>query len=205
MSTVLERAKARLAGYQKDKARADAESKRLAGLIASVRKVIARNTPKPLRVRALAEARKALALHIMETGGNNHGPMVEKIILYAGGVVGEPWCVDFVIWCYGHAGSQVVRPGWVRAVRMMHRTGTQRVANPKPGQIVRYSFDHTGVFVSWCDAAGKRVPKARASHIKAIEGNTGPVGAVSDGNGADGVYEKVRERGLVADFLWVKS
>lgn len=150
---------------------------------------------RPLRVKARDHANLVLARHVFETGGNNRGPAVEDIIRYAQGDVGEPWCVDFVIYCYGHAGSQIVKPGFPRAVRMMHTDGTMIVSDPRPGDIVRYTFDHTGIFLR----------DNGDGTITTIEGNTGAAGAVSDGNGTDGVYEKVRSKKLVADYLRVLS
>lgn len=156
----------------------------------------------PLRLRAWNQMGALVGTH--EQGGNNTGPMVDRIIHYAGGSIGEPWCVDTDIYAYGHAGSDVVKPGYPRAVRSMHTSGTQVTENPETGDMVRYKFDHTGLFGYWCNANGQRRPKALATHIRVREGNTGPVGAVSDsGNGRDGVYEKVRSRSLVSDYLKV--
>jgi hypothetical protein len=163
--------------------------------VAFAQRVLDRHTAEPLRIRALDRARLTLAQHVFETGGNNRGPKVEAIIKYAGGDVGEPWCVDFVIDCYGHAGSAVVKPGYPRAVRSMNTGGTTVTSSPQPGDIVRYTFDHTGIFEK--DNGN--------GTITTIEGNTGSAGAVSDGNGSDGVYRKVRGKGLVADYLKVAS
>lgn len=148
---------------------------------------------KVLRIRALDQAELQLAQHVFETGGNNRGPAVERIIRYAQGDIGEPWCVDFVIWCYGQAGSRVVKPGYPRAVRLMRTAQTMVVSDPRPGDIVRFSFDHTGLFVK----------DNGDGTITTIEGNTGARGAVSDGNGSDGVYRKIRSKGDVADYLRV--
>ena len=65
---------------------------------------------------------------------------------------------------------------------------------PKRGDIVRYTFDHTGLFVK--DNGN--------GTITTIEGNTGHSGAVSDSKtGGDGVYLKVRSKSLVRDYLRV--
>lgn len=148
----------------------------------------------PLRVRALNEARKQLALNVVEQGGNNRGEAVERIIKYALGAAGEPWCVDFVIWCYGHAGSKYVRPGFTRAVRFMKDYGVVATLTPKPGDIVRYTFDHTGIVVQ----------DNGDGTITTIEGNTGHDPNVSDStSGGDGVHERRRSKTLVLDFLRV--
>jgi tellurite resistance protein len=146
----------------------------------------------PLQAKAYAEARKLVG--VMEVGGNNRGRKVLEIIHYAGGPGPEAWCVDFVIWCYGHAGSTAVRPGFTRAVRFMKATGLVPTSAPKRGDIVRYTFDHTGLFVK--DNGN--------GTITTIEGNTGHSGAVSDSKtGGDGVYIKVRSKSLVRDYLRV--
>jgi hypothetical protein len=145
--------------------------------------------------RALMEAGRLVG--VMESGGNNRGPVVEKITRYALGTVGEPWCVNFNIWCYGHAGSQFVKPGYTRAVRYMFpHDGLIQTSSPRPGDMVRFSFDHTGLFVK--DNGN--------GTITTIEGNTGASGAVSDSaTGGDGVYRKVRSKSLVRDYLRVRG
>ncbi len=161
--------------------------------VAFAERVIERHSNETISTRALHRAELTLAQHVFETGGNNRGPKVEAIINYAHGQVPEPWCVDFVIHSYGLAGSTIVKPGYPRAVRHMLVTGTRVTSNPQPGDIVRYTFDHTGIFVK---------DNGNGS-ITVIEGNTGPSGATSDGNGGDGVYRKVRSKSLVADYLRV--
>jgi hypothetical protein len=148
---------------------------------------------KTLGERAYEEALKLVGVE--EHGGNNRGEMVEKIIRYAQGQVPEAWCVDFNIWCYGHAGSEVVAPGYTRAVRfMVPWSGLIVVGSPKRGDMVRFTFDHTGLFVK----------DNGDGTITTIEGNTGATGAVSDSaNGGDGVYVKVRSKSLVRDYIRV--
>lgn len=129
----------------------------------------------------------------MEQGGNNVGPKVSQIIRANSGTPGEAWCGDFVAYCYRHAGSKAVQRGWA-AVRLLGGLGGQRrVSDPRPGDIVTYSFSHTGLFV-------RRIPGG----IEAIEGNTGRTGAVSDSKtGGDGVYVKHRSNGLVKSYVRV--
>ena len=148
---------------------------------------------QPLRERAYDEAVKKIG--VMEHGSNNRGADVEQIIRYANGSVPEPWCVDFVIWAYGRAGSKYVRPGYTRAVKYMYpAAGVSRTSTPKRGDIVRFTFDHTGLFSK--DLGN--------GFIETIEGNTGASGAVSDSStGGDGVYRKRRSKSLVQDYLRV--
>lgn len=166
------------------------------------------NTRK-LRLDALHRVLELARQHAVESGGNNRGPLIDKIIDYAGGDRGEPYCVDTVIWGYGHAGSKVVRPGYPRAVRLMDVPGVHRTDGGKAGCIVRYVFDHTGLFIGYRrQVRGRWVlcPRKIATHIKACEGNTSPVGAerISDGaNRSDGVYVKYRPLAQVRDYLYV--
>lgn len=158
----------------------------------SLRKLYEASKTSGLRYRAYGEAVKLIG--VRESGGNNRGPTVEKIIRYAQGQVPEPWCVDFNIWCYGHAGSKVVKPGYTRAVRYMLTPGVKQVRTPRRGDMVRFSFDHTGIYSK----------KLRDGNIETIEGNTGASGAVSDSTqGGDGVYRKVRHVSQVQDYLRV--
>lgn len=143
-----------------------------------------------LRLRAYKVAQGLVG--VMEQGGNNTGPTVDKIIRANGGAIGEPWCGDFVAYCYRNAGSKSVQRAWasVRALRGL--VGVQATARPQTGDLVRYTFDHVGMFV-----------KDRGDGtILTIEGNTGSSGAQSDSRtGGDGVYLKVRPKSLVADYL----
>jgi hypothetical protein len=155
-----------------------------------------------LRLRAHAEAKKLVG--VMEVGGNNRGKMVQAIIAANGGAAGEPWCGDFIAYCYRRAGSKSVTRAWAAVRQYLPLTGLKRTNNPEKGDLVRYRFDHIGMFVCWCDGHGTPVPRSRASHIKTIEGNTGRSGAVSDSStGGDGVYVKLRARSLVADYIRV--
>lgn len=142
---------------------------------------------------------------IREHGGNNRGTRVDQVIRYALGQLGEPWCVDGDIWAYGHAGSQIVKPGFTRAVAFMLSGGVRRAIIPKTGDPVRFIFDHTGLFGYFCNSAGQRRPRLLATHIRTRECNTSSSGAVgSDINdGTDGCYEKIRSKSLVRDYLRV--
>lgn len=145
-----------------------------------------------LQQRALKEARELVG--VMEIGGNNSGPKVMEIIRANGGTGPEPWCGDFVAYCYKRAGSKAVTRGWA-AVRFIGRIAGQRVVTkPIPGDLVCFDFDHVGMFVRH-DGKGR---------IVTIEGNTGASGAVSDSKtGGDGVYLKRRSTSLVSRYVRV--
>lgn len=147
---------------------------------------------KPVRVKALEVAEGLVG--VMEHGGNNTGPIVDKIIKANGGVIGEPWCGDFCAYCYRLAGSKAVQRLWASVSALFGLLGIRRTSLPKPGDLVRYTFDHVGLFVR--DLGN--------GTIETIEGNTGTIGAVSDSaTGGDGVYRKVREKYLIRDYLRV--
>lgn len=146
----------------------------------------------PLREKAFEHAEELIG--VMERGGNNTGPIVDKIIQANGGLIGEPWCGDFVAYVYRLAGSKSVTRSWA-AVRLLSLvSGVRRTSSPKRGDLVRFTFDHVGLFDK--DLGN--------GSIQTIEGNTGASGAVSDSStGGDGVYRKVRSKYLVSDYLRV--
>jgi hypothetical protein len=173
------------------------QAKRLAAsrkAYAAAKRRLARLRRKPpLRIRAYNEARRLIG--IMEQGGNNRGPAVEKIIHEGGGLPGQAWCGWFCAAIYKRAGSKAVDWHW-GAVRLMYPLPKVRqIARPERGDLVRFKFDHVGIFV-----------RDHGSFIETIEGNTGASGAVSDSKtGGDGVYRKHRDKSLVRDYLRIRA
>lgn len=157
-----------------------------------------------LRVLALAHARKLIGT--MEHGGNNRGAKVMEIIRANGGTGPEPWCGDFVAYCYREAGSNAVTRSWA-AVRLLAGIAGLKVRGKRKavaGDLVRFTFDHVGIVESYCDSKGRAAAAATATHMQTIEGNTGASGAVSDSTtGGDGVYRKIRSVSLVRDVIEV--
>jgi hypothetical protein len=146
---------------------------------------------KPLRLRAFAVAESLIG--VSEMGGNNRGPMVEKIITANGGIVGEPWCGDFDAYCYRAAGSKAVNRSWASVYFLGRIAGLKTIKDPLRGDIVRYSFDHTGLFDEWINKA--------TGEFWAVEGNTGDSGAQADSlTGKDGVKRKRRNINQVDNF-----
>lgn len=157
---------------------------------------------RPLRLKALAEVNKLVG--IMEVGGNNMGRAVLEIIRANGGTGPEAWCGDLVAYVYRKAGSKVVQRGWA-AVRLLGFLTGMKVVGVRSmlaGYIIVYSFDHTGIFVEYLrlvNGAYEKCSAAQATHVRAIEGNTGRTGSVSDSSkGGDGVREKIRPINLVS-------
>lgn len=151
-----------------------------------------RKNANPLRERAYRIARTLEG--VSEEGGNNTGKVVDKIILSNGGYIGEPWCGDAMAYCYRNAGSKAVTRSWASVSLLGGVLGVKRTSSPKRGDLVRYTFDHVGMFVR--DLGN--------GEIETLEGNTGDSGAVSDSvTGHDGFKRKVRPKSLVEDYLRV--
>jgi hypothetical protein len=148
---------------------------------------------QPLREKAFAEAVKDLG--VREQGGNNRGPAVEKIILEAGGYIGEPWCGDAVYVWYKRAGSKSPSRAWAYVPTLQNLL--TKVKNPKRGHVVIYNWnggvaDHTGLFDRWANDSG---------WFYAIEGNTSKDSKVSDSRaGGDGVHRRLRHVSEVDSF-----
>lgn len=144
-----------------------------------------------LAERAFKEAERLIG--VMEEGGNNVGKQVEWIIASGGGIRGQAWCGWFVAHCYKTAGSKAVTWQWGAVRLLWPLLGIEKTAAPKKGDLVRFIFDHVGMF-----------EKDAMASIYTVEGNTGASGAVSDSKtGGDGVYRKLRAKGLVSDYLRV--
>lgn len=156
----------------------------------------------PLRLKALAEALKIEASNVHEQGGNNVGPDVSPLIREGGGIPGQAWCGWFCSVCYKRAGSKLItwQIGAVRLISAIPGVGVTMFA--RAGYLVRYTFDHVGIFICWCDASGNKTSRRKATHLKAVEGNTGSSGAVSDSAGGQyGVKIKIRPKELARDFI----
>ena len=108
------------------------------------------------------------------------------------GLDGQPWCMSFVQWCFAQAGQPLpCKTGSCSALLRWYRENQpDRVAKtPQPGDIVIYSFGHTGI-----------VESAAGSTFTAIEGNTSPGAAGSQDNGG-GVYRRTRGRSTVTAYI----
>lgn len=158
-----------------------------------IRRRRAQLTPDPpLRERAYTVATTLIG--VMEQGGNNAGPMISRIIRENGGTGPEAWCGDTMAYCYRHAGSRNVTRPWASVRLLGMLIGLRRTAAPRRGDLVRFTFDHVGMYVR----------ELADGQIETIEGNTGSSGAVSDSStGGDGVYRKHRSKSLVLDYLRV--
>jgi hypothetical protein len=103
-----------------------------------------------------------------------------------------PWCMAFVQWCYNKAGKRLPYItascsgllNWYKANRPECIT-----AKPVAGDIVIYSFGHTGIFES-----------SSGDYITAIEGNTSAGDSGSQSNGG-GVFRRKRKKSTVTAYI----
>jgi hypothetical protein len=155
-------------------------------------------TKPPLRLRALREARGLLG--VLERGGNNRGPQVDKIISENDGALGEPWCGDFAAYVYRRAGSKAVQRGWASTSLIGRLAGmTSHDARAgRPGDLVVFDFpgggadsDHVGLLVHYANKDGKKVAPAKATHVRTLDGNS------RVGRGKQGVGYQTRKLDLV--------
>lgn len=108
------------------------------------------------------------------------------------GLDGQPWCMMFVQWCFDQAGMRLPYKtascsallNWYKK----NRPGSV-VRTPRPGDVVIYSFGHTGIL----ELAGKGA-------VTAIEGNTSP-GTSGSQNDGGMVCRRTRKASLVSAYL----
>jgi peptidoglycan hydrolase-like protein with peptidoglycan-binding domain len=145
---------------------------------------------KPLRAKALTEARKHLGVKEFPAGSNE----VRFSKWYGRGP--GPWCAMFVSWCYVQAGSKAFAKGvhyaYVPYIIQDGRAGRNGLAvtkTPLAGDLVCFDwqgdgvYDHIGLFDKW-------LPAAEGSEWYSVEGNTA-IG--NDSNGGE-VMRRHRER-----------
>ena len=92
-----------------------------------------------------------------------------------------PWCMAFVQWCFAQAGRPLpYKTASCSALLTWYRQNRPEciVGDPQPGDIILYTFSHTGILESVQDGV-----------ITAIEGNT------SAGNDSNGGQVQRRKRG----------
>ena len=110
---------------------------------------------------------------------------------YGRTVIGSayPWCMAFVQWCFAQAGRPLpFRTASCSALLGWYRQNRPEcvVGDPQPGDIIIYTFSHTGI-----------VESVQGGVITAIEGNTS---AGNDANGGQ-VQRRTRGRSLVKAYI----
>lgn len=154
-------------------------------------------TARPLREKAADIMAAWAKAGVHESGGNNMGAAVERIIREGGGTKGDPWCGWGVAAAYREAGAKTVTRAWGYVPTL--ETLLTRVHNPKRGHVVIFNFDggvpdHTGIF-DHDNGDGT---------ITTIEANTRPGTAASDAGGGEGVYVRVRPKSMVQSYRRVR-
>lgn len=108
------------------------------------------------------------------------------------GLNGVPWCMEFVQWCFAMAGTPLpYRTASCSALLGWYVKNRPEDVHDEPmaGDIIIYTFGHTGI-----------VESATGDTVKAVEGNTSPGEAGSQDNGG-GVYRRTRKRSLVEAYI----
>lgn len=100
-----------------------------------------------------------------------------------------PWCMAFVQWAFAQAGRPL--PCWTASCNALlnwYRRNHPEyiVKEPRPGDIIIYTFSHTGIVESTADGT-----------VTAIEGNTS---AGNDANGGQ-VQRRTRKKSLVKAYI----
>lgn len=142
--------------------------------------------------RALAIARRELALEVREATGRNDGTPAER---YAFGDA-VPWCAAFVAYCFREAGAPLPGNRWrIRAVAELEReleAAGARVAAPRPGCVV--TFNRRGA----SDAGAGR-------HCGIVEAVAGDELVTIEGNVANAVRRQRHRRddaSIAGFFAW---
>lgn len=103
-----------------------------------------------------------------------------------------PWCMAFVQWVFAQAGRPLpYKTASCSALLTWYRKNQPEcvVGDPRPGDIIIYTFSHTGI-----------VESAQGGTVTAIEGNTSAGSSGSQSNGG-GVFRRTRGRPLVKAFI----
>lgn len=137
--------------------------------------------------RVLAYARAELG-KTESPAGSNRTPYGKWF-----GLDGQPWCMMFVMWVFAQAGMPLPYKtascsallNWYRK----HHPECVKTSAPKAGDIVIYTFGHTGI-----------VESASGNTITAIEGNTSPGTAGSQDNGGM-VCRRTRKTSAVTAYI----
>ena len=103
-----------------------------------------------------------------------------------------PWCMAFVQWVFSQAGRPLpYKTASCSALLTWYRKNKPEciVTGPRPGDIIIYTFSHTGI-----------VESAQDGTVTAIEGNTSAGNSGSQANGG-GVFRRTRGRSLVKAYI----
>lgn len=108
-----------------------------------------------------------------------------------------PWCMAFVQWCFNQNGTPLpYKTASCSALLNWYKKNQpkQIVTEPQKGDVVIYSFSHTGIVES---ASGVGL---RSGTITAIEGNTTSSNSGDQANGG-GVFRRTRSKSTVTAYI----
>lgn len=136
---------------------------------------------------------------VVEVGGNNHGPAVERMLAAVWQPAGQPWCAAWIYDLWSRAardcGGPNPCPRTASVWRLWELGEKYRVAHPLPGDVfvhLEKGKGHTGL-----------VTQVLPNHLVTIDGNTTAEHDPNDPAGRDGggVYRKTRRREYFSGFL----
>jgi peptidoglycan hydrolase-like protein with peptidoglycan-binding domain len=88
----------------------------------------------------------------------------------------EPWCADFVSWCYSKSGKKLNIPYTPTLLQYMKNNGTYTRNNPKPGDIIIFDWHPgSGVPAEHTGLVEKVFKKNGQLYVTTIEGNNGNI------------------------------
>lgn len=103
-----------------------------------------------------------------------------------------PWCMAFVQWVFAQSGRPLpYKTASCSALLTWYRKNKPEciVKDPRPGDIIIYTFSHTGI-----------VESAQDGTVTAIEGNTSAGNGGSQSNGG-GVFRRTRKKSLFKAYI----
>lgn len=116
------------------------------------------------RTKALEIARRYLGFH---ERGENGNPFSRYF-----GRPPEPWCADFVSYCYTKAGKKLNEPYTPTLLSMLKANGTYSRSNPKVGDIIMFDWQPgSGPTAQHTGLVEKVFRKNGALWVQTIEGN----------------------------------
>jgi hypothetical protein len=155
------------------------------------------------RERALEFALAEAARHVHEEGGANTGPRVREYQAATSlGGTGWAWCDAFCDFCFAEANrplNELERSAGVERSYELARSKGWITSTPARGDLVCFQWD-TGPL----DHIGFVMEPLADGSVKTVEGNTSPMPGTGQSQGeGDGVYVKIRPRGVCGGFIRV--
>jgi hypothetical protein len=127
---------------------------------------------------------------IVESGGNNNGPLVRLIQRTIGGAEREPWCASLVQTCLAYAEQKT---GIISPIFATEHCRTMWQSTPQSQRVkaspLKYAIVVWGTEGASTGHTGVVIEAFNPQWFRSVEGNTGS-GSVREG---DGVYLKKRD------------